>query len=603
MVKRGSASRFLRVALAAIWITAWTGRVAEGQVAASTHECFESGWACSQVGGAIHEVDRTAILPALTAGRAPGQVTSTRTDFVVGVDVSFLPQLEATGAIFSDGGIAQDALVLFQSNGVNTVRIRLWHTPDPDVSGLAEVVALASRAKAMGLAFHLDIHYSDWWADPAHQRIPAAWDGLDYEVLVDSVYEYSRLVTEALVNAGATPDAVQLGNEIGGGMLWDVGRVNGAFNTADQWDKLVGLLNAGRDGVLAGLGGASTQFIVHISKGGTLADAQWFYGNLELRNFEYDIIGLTYYPWWQGTLSDLTETMDGLVSQFTKPVMVVETAYPWTLLSDDDTDNLVDSPAQLHSGYPASVTGQQDFLEEVIDRVVAVSGGQGLGVVYWAGDYTSSGPLGSFWENVALFDFDGDLLSSIAAFNSVPLPIVLSSFDAIVNGEEVLLEWTFADERDLASIGIEQLVGPEFRPVGSIDPVGRAGEPYRYSVRNLRKGRHTFRLALLNTDGTIAYSPSVEIALSIEAPFFVTDVYPNPSVSIASFEMFNRDAQEISVDVFTIAGRHVKKLFGQFVDAEATVKLQLSSGELSSGLYLVVVSGNDHRVVRKLVVL
>lgn len=530
--------------------------------------------------------------------------TATRTEslspaFVTGVDVSFLPELEANGAVFSDSGQVDDALVILSTNGINTARIRLWHTPDPDVSGLAEVTALAVRADVLGMGVHLDIHYSDWWADPAHQRTPDAWTTLDFTTLVDSVYQYSRHVTETFVAAGVVPTAVQLGNEIISGMLWDYGRVGTGFDTPQQWDRLVQILQAAKDGVTDGLGGATTKFIIHTDRGGNLYGAQYFYSNLINRGFTFDIIGLSYYPWWHGTLTDLSTTLNGLATTFGLPIMVVEAAYPWTLGYDDNTTNLVGSTSQLHTGYPATPAGQQSFMEAVLLAVKSTSSGLGRGVIYWAGDYTSSGNLGSFWENVALFDFSGELLPAIAAFREAVLPIEETSITAILDGSSVVLKWKVIPSPDLREVQLEASTDGRFDSVAILDPT--AGGEYSYRVDNPAPGRHSFRVRYVLSDGTATVGKTLEVDVPRSGLELVSNLHPNPFRAKASLTVRVNEGQNVRVDLYSIDGRRLYRAFDGFIGPFEEADVELDGSRLPTGVYFVVATGSKFIETRRVV--
>ncbi|MEM9997900.1 MAG: glycosyl hydrolase 53 family protein, partial [Bacteroidota bacterium] len=148
--------------------------------------------------------------------------------------------------------------------------------------------------------------------------------------------------------------------------------------------------------------------ILHLDRGADLAGATWFFDRLRPLFADFDVIGLSYYPWWHGDLDAFAATLDGLATRYGLPLFVAETGYPWTLGFFDDTNNLVGLPGQLLPGFPASPQGQADFLAAVADRVAAVPGG--LGVCYWAPDWIAAPEFGSAWENVALFDDAGRLL-------------------------------------------------------------------------------------------------------------------------------------------------------------------------------------------------
>jgi arabinogalactan endo-1,4-beta-galactosidase len=340
--------------------------------------------------------------------------------FLRGGDVSFLPQVEAGGGVFRLDGQPTDLFDLMAAKGLNMARLRLWHTPQDGHSGLAEVLDLARRADQANLEILLDLHYSDTWADPAHQTKPAAWQGLAYSALCDSVRIYTRDVLVALLDQGTPPAMVQLGNEITPGMLWDEGRVGGAYDTPAQWDQLVGLLQAARNGVSEALpGGLFPPIMIHIDKGGDNWGARWFLENLLDRGFDFDVIGLSFYPWWHGTLADLDTNLDDLATRYEQDLVVVETAYPWTLGWFDDAHNMVGLPEHLLPGYPDTPEGQGAFLAEVLRIVAEAPEGKGKGVLWWEPDWIAAPGFGSAWENLALFDEQGEALPAWDAFGSV----------------------------------------------------------------------------------------------------------------------------------------------------------------------------------------
>ncbi|MEM6785014.1 MAG: glycosyl hydrolase 53 family protein [Bacteroidota bacterium] len=324
-------------------------------------------------------------------------------------DLSFEDEVLDGGGQFGDG--SEGALPLLAEAGVNTVRLRLWHTPEPGRDDLADVLAAATRADARGLDVLLALHYSDSWADPGKQTTPRAWATLSTELLPDSVYRYTRDVLLALRDQGTPPRYVQLGNEITVGMLWDTGRVGGAFDTPAQWAQLAELLTQGRAAVHDVLGDDAT-VVLHIDRGADLAGATWFFDRLRPLFGDFDVIGLSYYPWWHGDLDAFTATLDGLAERYGLPLFVAETGYPWSLGFFDDTNNLVGLPEHVLPGFPATPAGQADFLAAVSTTVAAVPGG--LGVCYWAPDWIVAPTLGSAWENVALFDDEGQLLPAAA---------------------------------------------------------------------------------------------------------------------------------------------------------------------------------------------
>ncbi len=347
-----------------------------------------------------------------------------QTEFINGVDVSTLLQIEDNGGVFKENGITKDPILIFKDNGIDYIRLKLWHTPSADYDNLQKVLIAAERIKSNGLKFLLNIHYSDWWADPANQTKPAAWNGLTIQQLKDSVYQYTKNIITTLKNNNILPDMVQIGNEIICGMLWNDGRICDPYNTPQQWQNFADLIKAGINGVKDAVDVSdSVRIMIHTDRGGDNGGARWFYNGLQSYNVEFDIIGLSYYPWWQGTLSNLQNNLNDLAVRYGKEIIVVETAYPWTLSWDDNTTNIVGNPSQLLAGYPATVQGQKDFLIDLINIVKSTSGNKGVGLFYWEPDWISTQTLGSPWENLAMFDFSGELLSSVSAFDSTATSI------------------------------------------------------------------------------------------------------------------------------------------------------------------------------------
>jgi len=334
---------------------------------------------------------------------------------VLGADLSHLPQLVSLGAEYRVDGTPAEPLAVFADHGYGLVRLRLWHTPAEPWHGLDATVEHAVKAKAAGHELMLDLHYSDTWADPGHQTKPAAWEGLAFPSLVDSVYAYTNAVIRRFRDEGVLPDYVQIGNETSGGMLWNDGRVGGAWENPQQWSQLGELLSAGAAAVRDSLReGQWPVVVIHVAEGGNNGLCRWFLDKLAQEQVEFDMIGVSYYPWWHGTLEDLRGNLHDLATRYGRELMVVETAYPWTLDSNDGVGNFVDSSDDLLPEYEATPEGQKAFLEELLAVVEGVPAGLGAGVVYWEPGYlTAPGGPGNPYENLTLFDFDGDALPGL----------------------------------------------------------------------------------------------------------------------------------------------------------------------------------------------
>ena len=324
---------------------------------------------------------------------------------LAGADVSALTVFEQHGATYRDQKGPGDALVLLRKAGMDCFRLRLFVAPDGQgivTNDLAYTLALARRVKASGAKLLLDLHYSDTWADPSKQFKPAAWAAMPFDELVRSVGDYTREVLARFSREGLTPDFVQIGNEITNGILWPDGRVEFAeAKNPAAWDRLARLLRAGIEAVPTGPG--QPQVILHIESTNSVEKSLWFFRQAQAAGLRWDIIGVSYYPDWHGNIASLRATVNALAESFQKPVLVVETSYPW-------------KPDEHWQGRPnmawaLTPTGQEQFLREVRDVVRAVPGGLGRGVIYWHPESIQVPGL-TVWVggSCALFDDHGRLL-------------------------------------------------------------------------------------------------------------------------------------------------------------------------------------------------
>ncbi|VBB43395.1 Arabinogalactan endo-1,4-beta-galactosidase [uncultured Paludibacter sp.] len=300
-------------------------------------------------------------------------------NFAKGADISWLPQMEASGFKFYDAaGKEKDCIQILKENGINSIRLRTWVNPSDDKwSGHCskdETVAMAVRVKNAGMRVMIDFHYSDSWADPAKQIKPAAWANHDFTQLKQDVYDYTLEVITALKNAGVTPEWVQVGNEITPGMLLPDGGSDDA-----HFPQLVELLNKGYDAIKAV--SVSTKVILHVDQGNNNERFRWWFDNAKKYGAKYDVIGLSYYPYWLSdshpdytlSINDLASNLKDMVSRYGKEVMVVE-------VGGEDT-----KPQNTY-----------DMLKAVIKYTAQVQNEKGLGVFYWEPEGESS------WSHYAL---------------------------------------------------------------------------------------------------------------------------------------------------------------------------------------------------------
>lgn len=283
--------------------------------------------------------------------------------FAKGGDISWLPQMEASGYTFyNDNGDKQDCFQILKEHGFNTIRLRTWVNPsDNRASGHCskeETVAMAVRAQKWGMKVMIDFHYSDSWADPSKQKKPAAWEGHDFAQLQKDLYDYTLEVMKALKESGVTPEWVQVGNETPGGMIYPEGSVA-------NWPQLAQLINKGYEAIKAV--SPTSKVILHIDRGNDNKRFRIWFDNAKSHGAKYDVIGLSYYPYWLDghpdytlSIDDLGKNLNDMASRYDKEVMVVEVG-----------------------GEDTKVQNTYDMLIAVQEKVKAVPNGKGLGVIYW----------------------------------------------------------------------------------------------------------------------------------------------------------------------------------------------------------------------------
>jgi arabinogalactan endo-1,4-beta-galactosidase len=350
----------------------------------------------------------------------------------LGADLSFTPQELAAGAQFSYNGKPGTPVTIMRDAGANYVRMRLWVNPPAGYSDLATDLALAKQVHAAGMKIYLDIMYSDFWADPTKQTIPAAWQGEDLSQLTSTVRSYTQQVISAFAAQGTPVGMVSIGNEIRNGILWPVGEINCASGVScGGWANLAQLLKAGVAGAEAGNpAGHKLLIMMHYDLGADFTDSSAFYSVLESYGVPFGVIGLSYYPVLsEPAISGLKSNVDGLATEFRKPIMIAETQYPWTLANGnsplgDSTGDFAWETSQINPGYPATPGGQLSFVTDEMSILATAPGGLGAGLFYWAPDWIPGVPwepgtgIGSPNVNMTLFNFEGAALPSIGIFQN-----------------------------------------------------------------------------------------------------------------------------------------------------------------------------------------
>ena len=339
----------------------------------------------------------------------------------VGGDMSALQLYEDNDVAYYDRSnrVIPDVLQYVKSENVgwNSVRVRLFVNPshlngdgdyDPQVcQDLAYVTRFAERVKAEGMTLMLDFHYSDTWADPGNQWIPAAWAELTDDELKDTIYHYTKQSLEALVAANATPDFIQIGNEISYGMLWsaEVNRSsskNRCYTTSpeENWVRFRALLAQASAACREVCPDA--QIIIHSERSGRADVLIDFLSRLD--SIDYDVIGLSYYPFWHNSLNVLSQTLTKLATSFpNKPVQIVETAYyyQWQPNVGEGIDY------DFSSKWPITPAGQAKYIQDLNKELLKHDNVNGL--YWWFPEENGNGPDNSVmqgWINRGLWDND-----------------------------------------------------------------------------------------------------------------------------------------------------------------------------------------------------
>lgn len=358
---------------------------------------------------------------------------------IKGMDVSTLLELSELGAVYYDqidgAYVERELLDILKSYGFTSIRLRLWHHPyTPEgipygagTNDLERTIQMLHMAKDKGFSVLLSIHYSDFWADPGKQRKPKAWEGMDEEALERAVYEYTVSVMEAFRRENVLPEIVQVGNELSNGLLWPEGKT-------PNYSAIRRFVNAGIRGVRTV--SEQTEIMLHLDNGGNNAlYREWFDAFMD-GGEDFDYIGLSYYPFWHGSLEALSANMQDIALRYHKKLMIAEVSMGHTMedyadhekLSQTERKGMATKPELAAKvPFPMTAKGQCDFMQALMDCVKAVPQDKGCGFYYWEGGWIpmagsgwatpgalayikENGPGGNEWANQAVFDYDGRIL-------------------------------------------------------------------------------------------------------------------------------------------------------------------------------------------------
>ena len=358
--------------------------------------------------------------------------------FIKGVDLSTLLEVLACGAKYYDHGQEADVLNILKRYDIDSVRLRLWNDPystdgKPYGAGTNDMdttIKTAKKIKDAGYTFLFNLHYSDFWADPGKQFIPKAWEGMSADELETAVYEFTKESMEKLIEEGVAPDMVQVGNELSNGLLWPYGKT-------PDYDRIAKFVNAGIRGVRAV--DQKVPIMIHLDNGGNNALYREWFDHFMEHGEEFQIIGLSYYPFWHGSLDALEQNMNDIAIRYNKDVVVAEVSMGFTMedyasyekLEPQERKGYATKPELVAKiEYPMTKVGQADFMQDFMTRVANVADDHGKGFYYWepawipvAGSgwatkeglayIKDKGPCGNEWANQALFDYDGNVLPAL----------------------------------------------------------------------------------------------------------------------------------------------------------------------------------------------
>ncbi|MBR0088940.1 MAG: glycosyl hydrolase 53 family protein, partial [Clostridia bacterium] len=335
--------------------------------------------------------------PAESGEISVDKINFKNSDFIKGMDVSSVIALENSGVQYYDENGTKDLFEILSDNEVNYIRVRVWNNPyneegkgygggNCDVETAAKIGA---RAAKYGMKLLVDFHYSDFWADPSKQLAPKAWANMDVEQKVTALSRFTASSLDAIQNAGADIGMVQIGNEINNGMAGET-----------EFMKMAQLLNAGAKAVRDF--DENIRVAVHFTDIQDVNAFEWNASALDVNEVDYDVFAVSYYPYWHGSLSNLTNELDKIAKTYGKEVMVAETSYPYTLSDSDGYANTVSkgyNDTGDNMNWEISAQGQASEVRDVMAAVNDVDDGKGIGVFYWEGAWITVGDTTGLSDN------------------------------------------------------------------------------------------------------------------------------------------------------------------------------------------------------------
>lgn len=368
-------------------------------------------------------------------------------DFIRGMDASAVLALENSGVTYYNyDGEEQDVFMTLAQSGVNYIRLRVWNDPyDENGNGygggnndVAAAVELGKRASRYGMKVSIDYHYSDFWADPKRQHAPKAWENMDEDAKAEALYEFTKESLTEILDADVNVGMVQIGNEINNGMSGETS-VSAVMKLLKAGSRAVREVSAAYE--------KDIEIAVHYTNIEDNGAIDGIAANLAEANIDYDIFGLSYYPFWDGTNENMQTVAKLIQETYGKKVVIAETSYCYTSEDGDGYGNSLVGTDDLAEGYAATVQSQASMIRDICAAANEVGV---LGVFYWEGTWIPVGEAtadnssvweefgsgwassyaaeydpndaglyygGCSWDNQAMFDFDGYPLASLNVFN------------------------------------------------------------------------------------------------------------------------------------------------------------------------------------------
>jgi len=475
-------------------------------------------------------------------------------DFIRGMDASAVLSVEKSGAkYYGYDGKEQDVFETLAESGVNYIRLRVWNDPyDENGNGygggdndVATVIELGKRATQYGMKVNIDFHYSDFWADPKRQHAPKAWEGMSADEKADALYDFTKESLTQILDAGVDVGMVQVGNEINNGMSGET-----------DVPAVMGLLSAGSRAVreIADSYGKDIQIVLHYTNIEDNEEVDTMAANLKEYGVDYDIFGLSYYPFWDGTNENMQNVAKNIMDRYGKKVVIAETSYCYTEKDGDGFGNSFDGIEDAVDGYAPTVQSQATMIRDICAAANEVGV---LGVFYWEGTWIPVGSEdqdnsalwekygsgwassysaeydpddaglyygGCSWDNQAMFDFTGH-----------PLPS-LNVFRYLKDGHTVPLAVDFIPQTTVSRDVGEALTLPETVEVVYNDRSANTQVPVSWDASQVA-AIDTKKAGTYTVDGTLSDGTAVTADVDVEMVNYVK----NPG-----FEEVDRSMWEIS---------------------------------------------------------